>query len=180
MALKTQSELDKLSNDELVSYFDSLPVETFRTNFKSKTKTRYFIAKYGKIFTREIKGANLFFSAVIAQSSMESGFGKSNVCLNANNFGGVRWASTMNNTYFKSGSNKWAKYDTPEKGIIAYINVLKSDRYANARANSKSPEDFILAVAKNGYDNGNPSACLKLCKDKINYTRSLIPIGKIS
>ena len=42
MANKTKSDYDKMTNDELVTYLDKLPIETFRGYVDGDTKVRYF------------------------------------------------------------------------------------------------------------------------------------------
>ena len=58
MAVKTKSELDKLTNEELIKYMDSLPFSTFQSMGQADAKVKYFIAKFGKMFTKEVKLAN--------------------------------------------------------------------------------------------------------------------------
>jgi flagellum-specific peptidoglycan hydrolase FlgJ len=89
--VKTKSDYDKMTNDQLVAYLDKLDKATFNAYVDADTKVRYFVDKYGATFIKAIKGTNLFLSGVIAQSILESGYGRSNQSVNANNFAGVKY-----------------------------------------------------------------------------------------
>ena len=53
-----------------------------------------FIKKYGVGVADAIKGTNLFFPTVMAQSALESGYGK-NIPEGSNNFGGIKYNSSL-------------------------------------------------------------------------------------
>ena len=181
MAVKTKAQLNALSNPELIKYLDSLSQATFNSYVDADTKVRYFIAKYGELFMKEIKGTGLFFSAVIPQTMFESGYGRSTIFMNGNNFGGVRYVSSIHpNYYLSSAGSKWAKWATPEEGVKGYIKVLLNKRYANALKNASSPEQQILMIHDAGYDPSTKSSVyLSRVKGNIQRVRKLVPIGRI-
>lgn len=180
MKVKTKSQLKELTNSQLISYLDGLNQSTFNGFVDADTKVRYFIAKYGEIFMREIKGTGLFFSAVIPQTMFESGYGRSNIFMNGNNFGGVRYNSNIHPAFHQSSSGKWAKWATAEEGVKGYVRVLLNKRYENARKNASSPEQQIVMIHDAGYDPSTSSSTyLNRVKGNIQRVRKLVPIGRI-
>jgi len=178
--VKTKSDYDKMTNDQLVAYLDKLDKATFNAYVDADTKVRYFVDKYGATFIKAIKGTNLFLSGVIAQSILESGYGRSNQSVNANNFAGVKYNKNIHSAYWTGGDGtKWAKWNTPEEGINNHIQVLLADRYKNARLNSKSPEEQIKNFVKAGYDTISPTLYLSKIKGNISRVRKLLPFGRI-
>ena len=180
MAVKTKSELDKLTNEELIKYMDSLPYSTFSTMGEPDAKVKYFIAKYGKMFAKEVKGSGLFLSAVIPMSMTESFFGRSNIFMNGNNFGGVRYNSNIHKDFYQSSTGKWAKWKNYEEGVKGYIDNLKSKRYEKARLNAKTPEEQILLIHDAGYDDQTTREYyLSKMKRNVGRVRNILGFGKI-
>jgi flagellum-specific peptidoglycan hydrolase FlgJ len=178
--LKTKADYDKMTNEELVAYLDKLDQATFNSYVNADVKVRYFIDKYGAYFIKAVKGTKLFLSGVMAQSMMESSYGKSNQAINANNFAGVRYNRNIHPQYW-TGANgvKWAKWTTAEEGIDNHIDTLLSDRYKNARINAKSPEEQIRDIVKAGYDIISPTVYVNKIKGNISRVRKLLPFGRI-
>jgi flagellum-specific peptidoglycan hydrolase FlgJ len=178
--VKTRADYDKMTNKELVSYLDKLDKATFDDYVDANTKVRYFVDKYGAIFIKAIKGTNLFLSGVIAQSILESGYGKSNQAVNANNFAGIKYNKNIHSAYWTGGDGtKWAKWSTPEEGINNHIKTLLLDRYKSARLNAKSPEEQIIGFIEAKYDSISPKLYLSKIKGNISRVRKLLPFGKI-
>jgi hypothetical protein len=140
MAVKTKSELDKLSNDELVSYLNKLSKADFNSYVDADTKVRYFIYLYGEGIAKALKGTDLFFPAITALKITESGYGR-NIPTGSFNFGGVKYNSSIHNDYVLSDTyevkngkrvliknTKFAKFKNAEDGIRQNIKVLLGDR----------------------------------------------------
>jgi hypothetical protein len=179
--VKTKKEFQEMTTPDLVKYLDGLPKATFDAYIDADTKVRYFIGKYGLIFEKYVKGTNLFYNGVIAQSMIESGYGRSNQAFNANNFAGVKYNKNLHSNYW-SGANgvKWAKWETADDGIKGHIKVLLADRYKTARDTTNSPEEQIKAIVKAGYDPAStPSGYLSRMQGILNRVRKLLPFGRI-
>jgi flagellum-specific peptidoglycan hydrolase FlgJ len=178
--LKTKADYQKMTNKELVDYLDKLDQKTFEGYVDGNTKTRYFIDKYGAYYIKALKGTNLFISAVMGQAMTESTWGRSNVAVNTNNVAGIKYNKNIHPAYWTAKNGvKWAKFDSPEEGINFHVKTLMSDRYKNARLNSKSPEEQIKNIVGAGYDNIPPETYLKKMKDNLNRVRKTLPFGKI-
>jgi len=179
-SLKTKADYQKMTSAELISYLDKLDRATFNAYVDADTKVRYFVDKFGAIFIKGIKGTGLFLSGVMAQSILESGYGRSNQATNANNFAGVKYNKNIHPAYWTGGDGtKWAKWNTAEEGINNHIKTLLFDRYKNARLNAKSPEEQIKGFVQAGYDTISPSAYLRPIQGNISRIRKLLPFGRI-
>jgi flagellum-specific peptidoglycan hydrolase FlgJ len=179
--VKSKADYDKMTNAQLVDYLDKLDKATFDNYVDADTKVRYFVDKYGAYFIIGIKGTGLFLSGVIAQSILESGYGRSNQAVNGNNFAGVKYNKNIHPAYWTGGDGtKWAKWNTAEEGINNHIKTLLSDRYKNARLNAKSPEEQIKGFVQAGYDTISPSAYLRPIQGNISRVRKLLPFGRIA
>ena len=155
--------------------------------------TKNFIKTYGVGVANAIKGTGLFFPAVIAQSALESGYGKS-IPTGSNNFGGIKYNASLPNvvgyvtedtTEYKNGKKinttaKFAKFKDVESGFRAHVDVLLGDRYKMARLTAKTPEEQILMIAKAGYTTTNPITYLNSMKGIIEASRDIAQIGRIS
>jgi len=122
------------------------------------------LAKFGGFIVKLIKGTNLFFPAMVAQSITESGYGRS-VPEGSNNYAGIKYAPKLagvvgfvlsDTTEVINGrkmyvKQKFSKFINPEAGFAAHIQVLLGDRYKNARLNAKSPEEQLRMIAAAGY-----------------------------
>lgn len=191
MANKTKGDYDKMTNDELVAYLDKLPLETFKGYVDGDTKVRYFLYKYGKQFAEALKGTNMFYAGVVAQSMYESTYGRSGLTQKANNFAGVKYLSGKHDDFYEEWTNeyvkgkkvrvkaKFAKFPNALEGInILVKNVLMLPRYSTARQ-QKTPEDFVYELAKAGFATANPTTYKNHIKYIIRRVQDKIPIGKV-
>ena len=191
MANKTKSDYDKMTNEELVTYLDALPKKTFDSYVDADTKVRYFLFKYGKDFADALKGTNLFYAGVVAQSIGETGYGRSNLAMNANNFGGVKYIASIHPAFYETKTNefikgkkvtitaKFAKFPTALDGVKNHIATLLKPIYAKARANAKSPEEQIKMIVQAGYATMNPTTYVNQIKGNIRRIQNKVPIGKV-
>jgi hypothetical protein len=178
--VKTKKEFDAMSTPDLIIYLDTLPDATYNSYVNGDVKMRYYLGKYGKMFANEIKGTNIFFSAVIPQTIGENGWGRSNVFLKGNNFGGVRYNKNIHPDFIVTKNGKFAKWTTIEEGIKGYISNLKGSRYAEARNNTSTPEQQIIKFIEAGYDpESTPKEYLSKIKGNINRVRKLTGLGRI-
>jgi len=193
MAAKSKTELNAMTNPQLVAYLEGIDSFTFNGYIDADTKVRYFLFKYGSGIANAIKGTNLFFPAIVAQSIAESGYGRS-IPTGSNNFGGIKYAPDLagvvgyvlaDTTEYVKGKKvktpnvKFSKFADVESGFKAHIKVLLLDRYKDARLNAKSPEEQITMIAKAGYTTTPPSTYLGLMKGNIVRVRDKTQISKI-
>ena len=191
MANKNKSDYDKMTNEELVAYLDSLKKAIFDSYVDADTKVRYFLFKYGKDFADALKGTNLFYAGVVAQSIGETGYGRSNLAMNANNFGGVKYIASIHSDFYETKTKefikgktvyitaKFAKFPTALAGIKNHIDTLLKPNYAKARANAKSPEEQIKMIVQAGYATMNPTTYVNQIKGNIRRIQNKVPIGKV-
>ena len=190
MKVKTKAELDKLTNDELVKYLDSLSKTNFNGFVDADTKVRYFIYIYGEGIAKAIKGTNLFFPAITALKITESGYGR-NIPTGSFNFGGVKYNPNIHSDFVLANTSeivngkrvfikaKFAKFKNAEDGIRQNIQVLLGDRYKNARLQAKSPEEQIKMIAKAGYTTTPADKYLSLMSGNIKRVAKKTGFGKI-
>lgn len=159
-----------------------------------KNKTTTFVKNYGKGIVDAIRGTGLFFPTIVAMKALESGWGESQLTKTANNFGGIKYNPslagvigkvTMDTTEFIKGKKvivkqDFSKFKDVESGFRATIRVLLSDRYKNARANAKTPEDQVLMIAKAGYTTTPAKTYLAKMQGIIEATQDLTGLGRIS
>ncbi len=191
MANKTKSDYDKMTNDDLVAHLDALSKDTFNSYVDADTKVRYFLYKYGKQFADAVKGTNLFYAGVVAQSIGETGYGRSTLASKANNFAGVKYVSSIHSDFYetqtkevKNGKTiavtaKFAKFPTPLDGIKNHIATLLKPAYEKARLNAKSPEEQIKMIVQAGYATMSPTAYVNQIKGNIRRIQNKVPIGKV-
>ena len=110
-----------------------------------------------------------FASPIIAQACLESGYGTSELAVNANNFFGIKYSTakrvpSSKGYYIKVGSEqnpdgsyvssvmKWCKFDSMEDCVKGYFEFLKNGygRYDNLKT-AKSPEEYIELIRTDGY-----------------------------
>ena len=191
MKVKTRAELDKLTNDELVKYLDSISKRNFNSFIDADTKVRYFIYIYGEGIAKAIKGTGLFFPAITALKITESGYGR-NIPTGSFNFGGVKYNPNIHSDFVLADTyevikgkrvlvrdTKFAKFRNAEDGIRQNIRVLLGDRYKNARLQAKSPEEQIKMIAKAGYTTTPADKYLSLMSGNIKRVAKKTGFGKI-
>ena len=190
MAVKTKSEMQNMTNDQLVAYLNGLSKSDFNSFIDADTKVRYFIYLYGDGIAKAIKGTKLYFSAITALKITESGYGR-NIPLNSFNFGGVKYNPNIHEDFVLSDTSeivkgkrifikaKFAKFKDAEDGIKRNIAILLGDRYKNARLNARSPEEQIKLIAQAGYTTTPSTTYLKLMQGNIDRVRKKTGFGRI-
>lgn len=191
MANKTKSDYDKMSNDELVAYLDGLKKATFDSYVDADTKVRYFLYKYGKQFADALKGTGLFYAGVVAQSIGETGYGRSILASEANNFAGVKYIKNLHDEFYETQTKevvkgktitinaKFAKFPTALEGIKNHIATLMKPNYEKARLNAKSPEEQMKMIVQAGYATLPSTQYVNLIKGNIRRIQDKIPIGRV-
>ena len=124
-----------------------------------------FIGEYGKYAIRGTRFTNVFPSVTLAQAILESGWGKSDLTTQANNFFGIKatddWSGEKvlmttqeyeNNQYITI-QDWFRKYTNPKKSFEDHIQFLKDNsRYKdNGVFSAKTPEEQATALQKAGY-----------------------------
>lgn len=110
----------------------------------------------------------------LALSYLESGRNiDSGIARNRNNFGGMR------------GSNGWLSFVTPEAGIIAYVQLLKSYEYDYGRKLTTNYNDIvrfgqIYCPGDYGWVNLLQSLSYEVNRDQLKLFGHLKPIGGVS
>jgi flagellum-specific peptidoglycan hydrolase FlgJ len=159
-----------------------------------KNSTQKFVKDYGKGIIEAIRGTGLFFPAVVAMKALESGWGRSKLTTESNNFGGIKYNPnlsgvvgkvTLDTTEFVRGrkivvKQDFSKFKDVASGVRATIGVLLLDRYKNARLNAKTPEEQVLMIARSGYTTTPPARYLSSMKSIIEATQDLTGLGRIS
>ena len=185
-----KNDLLAMSNPQLINYLDGLNEEVFNGYVDADTKVRYFVSKFGEGIARAIKGTNLFFPAVVAQSITESGYGR-NIPKGSNNFAGIKYNPNIHSGYVLADTSeivngrkitikdKFAKFTDVAEGFKEHVKVLMFDRYAKARNTAKSPEEYIILIAKAGYTTTPASKYLASMKGNINRIRDKYKLAKI-
>ena len=159
-----------------------------------KNKTKWFVDTYGDGIAKAIKGTNLYFPTVVAQKALESGWGKSSLTTQHNNWGGIKCAPklagvvgcvTKDTTEYIGGRKRFvkqsfSKFKDVEAGIKATVQVLMNDRYADARNKSTSAKDQVLRIARAGYTTTPAPKYLKGLSSIIEATQDYTGLGRIS
>jgi flagellum-specific peptidoglycan hydrolase FlgJ len=190
MANRSKSDYDKMTNEQLVAIIDPMNSTQF-SYVDVDTKVRYFLFKFGDAFAEAIKGTNLFFAGVVAQSIGESGYGKSNLASKANNFAGVKYIASLHSDFYETKTKevvkgksvtvtaKFAKFPTALDGVKNHIQTLLKPRYDKARLNAKTPEEQIKMIVQAGYATMNPTTYVNQIKGNIRRIQNKVPIGKV-
>ncbi len=138
-----------------------------------------------------IADTGLYFPSTVAQLSVESRNGTSELAVKYNNYGGIKGNASngvlLNTTEGDNGtpSQDYFRVFSSFKDFMDYYvsNLVDNERYVNGGIlQATSPEDQILKMAEAGYTTMTPSVYLKKTgiQDRINATRENIPIGKIT
>lgn len=187
----TDAEFNAMDNATLIRTLDAFPKEPeFRDWVPPRVKVRYFVSKYGKDIGNSIKGTGLFFSAVVAQKILESGFGKDDIAIKYNNFGGVKavkgYPSVTLDSVEKVGGRlvrrkeTFARYPSPKAAFSDYVRIITSmPRYAKALT-AKSPEEQITEMVKAGYSTLSPNEYMRLVKGNLDRVRDMYQVGRIA
>jgi hypothetical protein len=129
----------------------------------SKIKTKSDYINWITPLAKEVgKKYGIPWQAIIAQTGLETGWGKSQLLQKYNNFGGIKAVGseesvTFNTREFINGkyktiSSKFAKWPTPLEGLEGYAKFFhKNKRYSNALQYKDNPYKFIEEIKKAGY-----------------------------
>lgn len=106
------------------------------------------------------------FSPIIAQACLESGWGTSELAVNANNFFGLKYREgrcpTAIDKYVKIGSEQnpdgsyvssvmlWCKFNNLEDCVIGYLDFINNSRYNNLK-DVTDPYTYLINIKADGY-----------------------------
>lgn len=187
----TDAEFNAMDNATLIRTLDAFPQKPeFQDWVPAKVKVRYFVSKYGKDIGNSIKGTGLFFSSVVAQKILESGFGKSELASKHNNFGGVKAVKgyptiTLDSTEKVGGrivrrKETFAKYPSPKAAFDDYVRFITTLPIYTKALTAKSPEEQILEMVKAGYSTLSPNEYMRLVKGNLDRVRDMYQVGRIA
>ncbi|MBI2258172.1 MAG: glucosaminidase domain-containing protein [Flavobacteriia bacterium] len=102
------------------------------------------------------------WQAIMVQTALETGWGKSSLLRKYNNFGGIKSTKGQNSIELKTKefvNGQWieikdgfATWETPYKGLVGYAQFFhKNKRYKNALKYPNDPYQFIVEIKKVGY-----------------------------
>lgn len=127
---------------------------------------------------RDLNNSLLLNSVIIAQASLETGFGQSQLMINANAYFGIKatksWKGKTYSSVTKEYYDKWVNvqglfraYDTPKEGIEDYLNLILNTRRYKTVINYNTPESQLNEIIKCGYatDPNYVTKCMKLIKE---------------
>jgi hypothetical protein len=111
-----------------------------------------FTKKYGNYMVESLNNSPIFFSVMLAQASLESGYGTSSAAKKKNNFFGVMSGNTT------------ATFSNPKSAFDKYIELFNKPNLPYLKAgvlNAKTPYEQIRAIADAGYYSMNNDETLK-------------------
>lgn len=102
------------------------------------------------------------WQAIVVQTALETGYGKSSLLTKYNNFGGIKSVKgdasvSLGTTEFINGqyvtiTDGFAVYKSPKDGLEAYgMFFSKYPRYKEALKHPNDPYKFIIEIKKAGY-----------------------------
>lgn len=119
-----------------------------------------YVKKYAPLY-----GVNVH-SPIIAQAILESGYGTSELAVNAHNYFGLKYregrCKTCIGVYDKVGSEqnadgsytssamKWCKFEDIENGVIGYFDFTNIPNYSNLKGVS-DPQTYLENIKADGY-----------------------------
>jgi len=121
----------------------------------------FYVQKYHKEFG--INGNCL--SAIISQAVLESAYGTSELAVNANNFFGLKYKSSVSGdnyyiknateqrkdgTYYNVNDTKWCKFNSIEEGVIGYYRFTSAARYSNLKQ-ARTDREYLEFIKADGY-----------------------------
>lgn len=154
----------------------------------TKQLIKSFVTQHGVDIVETIANTGLFFPAVVAQLSVESSNGTSNLAVRANNFGGIKGNASngiLTTTLEYDGKIPtrvyFKKYNSFRDFMIDYVRILREPRYINAGVYAAStPEEQIRRMVEGGYATATPDGYLDSgIADRIEATQDIYAIGKI-
>lgn len=111
-----------------------------------------FTKKYGKAMNEALKNSPIFFSVMLAQASLESGYGTSTAAKRKNNFFGVLSGGVT------------ATFTNPRDAFHSQIDLFSDPSMPyirNGVLSAKTPYAQIRAIANSGYYSMNNDETLK-------------------
>lgn len=154
----------------------------------TKQLIKSFVTQHGVDIVETIANTGLFFPAVVAQLSVESANGTSNLAINANNYGGIKGNASngiLTTTLEYDGKIPtrvyFKKYNSFRDFMIDYVRILREPRYISAGVYTAStPEEQIRRMVEGGYATATPDGYLASgVADRIEATQDIYEIGKI-
>lgn len=131
----------------------------YRGGSNSKNDWYNYMTPLAKVVGRKY---GIPWEAMVVQTALETGWGKSSLLRDYNNFGGIKavagdnsvnMATTeyINGKYVKINDD-FAVFKTPYEGLIGYASFFhRYPRYSAALNYPKDPYQFIIEVKKAGY-----------------------------
>lgn len=118
-----------------------------------------FFNTYARQAIREQLKYGIPASVTLAQMALESGWGKSNLARNANNYFGIRatqqWIRNGNPYYLlmeQGGAKPYCMYDSPSESIEAHSRVLMGDKYRRCRLyDDRDYHGWLVNIKRAGY-----------------------------
>lgn len=118
-----------------------------------------FFNTYARQAIREQLKYGIPASVTLAQMALESGWGKSNLARNANNYFGIRatqqWIHNGNPYYLlmeQGGAKPYCMYDSPSESIEAHSRVLMGDKYRRCRLyDDRDYHGWLVNIKRAGY-----------------------------
>lgn len=105
-------------------------------------------------------------SPVVAQACLESGYGTSELAINANNFFGIKYkvgrCPSASGIYYKDGSEQnadgsytssamqWCKFDSIDACVKGYFDFISHSRYSNLKGVT-DPRKYLELIKGDGY-----------------------------
>lgn len=145
------------------------------------SKEREFINKISPLVVKYAKEYGYKFpSAVIAQMCLESAYGTSELAVNAFNFSGLKYKSSVTNqyyikqateqradgTYYNVNNTKWCKFNNVYEGVEGYFKFINNSRYANLKE-ATSSKNYLELIKQDGY-----ATSLKYVENVYNVVKS--------
>jgi len=162
-----------------------------------ESKTDAFIALHMYQIIGAIKNTGIFFATIVAQKTLESGYGESELAKKYNNYGGVKYGSgvwgatgsvSLDTTEVVRGKvvkvkANFAIYPSPIAAFQGYVKVLQdpNKQYTqNGVFESSNPVEQIERIVESGYTTTPLNQYLdSRMKDQIEYITNKYKIGLI-
>lgn len=130
------------------------------------SKEQEFINKIAPLVVKYSKEYGYKYpSAVIAQMCLESAYGTSELAVNAYNFSGLKYKSSVSGsnfyvkqateqradgTYYTVNNSKWCKFNNIYEGVEGYFKFINNSRYANLKE-ATSSKNYLELIRQDGY-----------------------------
>lgn len=162
-----------------------------------QAKTDAFIARHMYQIVGAIKGTGIFFATIVAQKTLESAYGESDLARKYNNYGGVKYGSgvwgasgsvSLDTTEVVKGKTirtkaNFAVYPSAIAAFQGYVRVLQdpSKSYTeNGVFEAQNPKQQIERIVKSGYTTTPLNRYLDArMSEQIDYITEKYKIGLI-